>query len=65
MGGHEAVGVNFERKPFNSRFEAFKKPLPVSFGPKEVLPGVASVHHVIEGARVFYSEGSRHGRGGV
>ena len=29
-----------------------------SFGPKQVLPGIASVHHVIEAARIFYSEGS-------
>ena len=65
MGSHEAVGVNFQRKPFNGRFEAFEKPLPVSFCPKQVLPGIASVHHVIEGARVFYSEGSCHGRKGL
>jgi len=38
-----------------------RKPLPVFFG----LPGIASVHHVIEGARVSYSEGSRHGRVGL
>ncbi|MBL7204174.1 MAG: hypothetical protein ISS63_07575 [Desulfobacteraceae bacterium] len=57
--------MNFRRKPFNSRFDAFEKPLPVSFGPKQVLPGIASVHHVIEGDRVFYSAGSCHGRGGL
>ena len=27
-----------------------------SLGPKQLLPDIATIHHVIEGARVFYSE---------
>jgi hypothetical protein len=59
---HQAIGSNPNIPEFYSLLEQIKEHLAVPFFKKNVLSPPATVHHMVPGIRILYSQRSSHMR---
>jgi len=61
MIAHQTVGVNLPPRLAARLPQRRQKPPPVSRIPKDALPLVPAIHHMINRARIFHPQRSGHG----